>query len=259
MSKRYDKILMYKNIKEQYMKNKNNIKITPFKIIILILVFAIFSYIIYYLFPIMKNIATLEGRIIFKETIINSGINGVFILFGLQLAQIFLVILPGEPLEVLAGMCYGSIGGTIFILLSVFLTTTIIFYLVRRFKKKFVYEFFDKDKIDRIEKSKIFNNPKKIDIILIILFLIPGTPKDLLVYLGGLLPIKPLKFILISTFARLPSVISSTLAGNNIMQGNWKSIWLIYIITFGLVILMFFLINIFDKNKETEEALKEIK
>lgn len=259
MSSRCDKILMFKYIEEQYMKNKSNIKITPFKIIMLIVVIAILSYVIYYLFPIMKNIATPEGRIEFKETITSSEISGIFMIFGLQIAQIFLVILPGEPLEILAGMCYGSIGGTIFILVSVFITTTVIFYLVRRFKKKFVYEFFDKDKIDRIEKSKIFNNPKKIDLILIILFLIPGTPKDLLVYLGGLLPIKPLKFILISTLARFPSVISSTLAGSNIIQGNWKSIVLIYLITFALVILMFFLINIFDKNKETEEALKEIK
>ena len=92
-----------------------------------------------------------------------------------------------------------------------------------------------------------------------ILFFIPGTPKDLLVYIGGLLPIKPLRFILISTFARFPSIISSTLAGSNIMQGNWKSIIIIYLITFTLAIGMLAFINIFDKNKETEKALKEIK
>ena len=47
-----------------------------------------------------------------------------------QIAQIFLAILPGEPLEILAGMCYGTVGGTIFILVSVFITTTR--YLLRR-------------------------------------------------------------------------------------------------------------------------------
>lgn len=241
------------------MKKENNIKITPFKIIILILVIAILSYAVYYLFPVMKNIATPEGQVAFKEKITNSGISGIFMLFGLQLAQIFLVILPGEPLEILAGMCYGSLWGTIFILASVFATTTAIFFLVRKFKKKFVYEFFSKEKVDKIEKSKIFNNPKKVEMILFILFFIPGTPKDLMVYLGGLLPIKPLRFILISTFARFPSIISSTLAGSNIMKGNWTSIVVIYLITFILAIFAFILINIFDKNKETEKALNEIK
>lgn len=241
------------------MKKESNIRLTPFKMIIFILVVAILSYAIYYLFPIMKNIATPQGRIDFREEITSSGLKGLFMLVGLQFAQIFLVILPGEPLEILAGMCYGGIGGTIFIIITVFITTTIIFYLVRKFGKKFVCEFFSKEKIDKIEKSKIFNNTKKIEGILIILFFIPETPKDLLVYIGGLLPVKPLRFILISTFARIPSVISSTLAGSNIIKGNWISILIIYFITFAFAVLMYLLINIFDKNKETQKAIEEIK
>jgi len=241
------------------MKKTSNIKITPFKIIIFILVISILSYAVYYLFPVMKNIATPEGQIEFKETITNSGFAGMFMLFGLQLAQIFLVILPGEPLEILSGMCYGSVWGTIFVLVSVFATTAAIFFFVRKFKKKFVYEFFSKEKVDKIEKSKILNNPKKVELILFILFFIPGTPKDLMVYLGGLLPIKPLRFIMISTFARFPSIISSTLAGSNIMKGNWMSIVVIYLITFALAIVVFIIVNIFDKNKETKKALNEIK
>jgi len=241
------------------MKKERSNQITPFKIIMFIIFIAICSYIVYYLFPIMKNIATPEGQLEFKETITNSGIAGIFMLFGLQLAQIFLVILPGEPLEILAGMCYGALNGTIFILVSVFITTTAIFFLVRRFKKKFVYEFFSEEKVDKIEKSKIFNNPKKVEMIMFILFFIPGTPKDLMVYLGGLLPIKSLRFILISTFARFPSIISSTLAGSNIMKGNWISILIIYLITFALAIVAFILVNLFDKNKETQKAFEEIK
>lgn len=241
------------------MNKQGSKKVKIFKLIIFLLVIAICSFVVYYLFPIMKNISTLEGQIAFKEKITNSGITGVLMLFGLELAQIFLVILPGEPLEILAGMCYGTLGGTIFLLISVFIITTAIFYMVKKFGKKLVYEFFNKEKIDKIENSKILNNPKKIEIIMFILFFIPGTPKDLLVYIGGLLPIKPLRFILISTFARFPSIISSTLAGSNIMQGNWKSLIIIYLITFALAIGMFAIIKVFDKNKETEMALREVK
>ena len=257
----YDIILMFNLvIKENLIMDKrNNIKITPFKIIIFILVISILSYAIYYLFPIIKNIATPTGQVEFKETITNSGIKGIFVLFGLQVAQVFLVILPGEPIEILAGMCYGCVLGTIFVLVSVFVTTATIFFLVRKFKKKFIYEFFSKEKVGRLEKNKLLNNPKKVEILLFILFFIPGTPKDLMVYLGGLLPIKPLRFILISTFARFPSIISSTLAGSNIMKGNWLSIFVIYLITFGLAIFIFVLISLFDKNKETEKVLNEIK
>ena len=89
--------------------------------------------------------------------------------------------------------------------------------------------------LKKLENSKLFKDPKKIEWIMLILFLIPGTPKDLIVYIAGLLPLKPLRFILISTFARLPSVISSTFAGSNIVVGNWKFSIAIYLVTFLLV------------------------
>lgn len=239
------------------MKKMNKVKII--KIIISIFVIIAFIGLIAYLFPVMKNLSTHEGQVEFKERIDNSGIYGFLTLLGLQFAQIFLVILPGEPLEVLAGMCYGSVGGTIFILFSVALTTTIIFLLVRRFGKNFIYESFDKTKIDKIENSKIFQNPKKIEFILILCFAITGAPKDILVYIGGLLPIKPLRFIMISTFCRLPSIISSTIVGEYFSEGNWKVSMMVYAITFVLTILGLAIVRVFDKDKLTEKALEELK
>ena len=224
-------------------------------IVIIVIVIAIFALAIAYFAPIMKDISTKEGQIEFKEKIDNLGILGMLILFGLEVAQIFFVVIPGEPLEILAGMCYGSIGGTIFITLSVFITTAILYFLGR----KFVYKSFKKEKIDKIENSKILKNPKKVEVIMIILFLIPGTPKDLLVYIGGLLPINPLRFILISTFARFPSVISSTIVGSRLAQGDIKTSAIVYGITFLITAIILAIINLFDKNKETKQALEALK
>ena len=95
--------------------------------------------------------------------------------------------------------------------------------------------------------------------IMIILFLIPGTPKDLLSYIGGLLPIKPLRFILISTFARFPSVVSSTIAGENLVTGNPHITAVSYIVSFILTAAILILVNIFDKDKQTTETLKALK
>ena len=94
---------------------------------------------------------------------------------------------------------------------------------------------------------------------MLILFLIPGTPKDLLIYIAGLLPLKPLRFILISTFARLPSVISSTFAGSSLIAGNWKFSIFIYLITFAIVGIIIFVINKFDKDKTAKQAVDAIK
>lgn len=234
-------------------------KISFVKIILLIFVVIAFVGLIAYLFPVMKSLSTHEGQIAFKQRIDDSGILGFLILLGLQFAQIFLVIVPGEPLEILAGMCYGAIGGTIFSLFSVALSTAIIFGLVRKFGKKFIYQSFDSKKIDKIEKSKIFQNPKKIEFILAMCFAITGAPKDILVYIGALLPIKPIRFILISTFCRLPSIVSSTIVGEYFSEGNWKVSMIVYGITFALTFVTFGIIRIFDKEKLTEKALDELK
>ena len=78
-------------------------------------------------------------------------------------------------------------------------------------------------------------------------------------YIGILLPIKPARFILISTFARFPSVITSTLMGASIVEGNLKWSIIIYAVTFILTILLIFIVNKFDKNNITKDAIKSMK
>ena len=97
------------------MSRKHKVKI--FKIILAIVVLVLIIGIIAYLFPVMKNLSTTEGQIAFKEKVDNSGIYGLLSLFSLQVAQIFLIIVPGEPIEILAGMCYGALWGTVFIMI----------------------------------------------------------------------------------------------------------------------------------------------
>ena len=229
------------------------------KILLNIITITLFVGLIIYLLPVMKGLLTNEGRIEFKNKLDGMGAGKFWILFALEIAQILLVVLPGEPLEILAGMCYGTIGGTIFIMATVCLTTTIVFLLVRKYGRAYVEEFFSKEKIDKIENSKFFKDPKNIEIIMTILFIIPGTPKDLLVYIGGLLPIKPVRYILISTFARFPSVITSTLMGASLLNGNITMSIIIYIATFLLTLIFIFIVNKFDRNKVASEAIKSIK
>lgn len=234
-------------------------KVKVFKLTMTILAIAIIVGIIIYMFPVMRELSTKEGQLAFKEKVSSSGILGLLMLFALQVAQIFLIIIPGEPIEILAGMCYGPIWGTIFIMVSAGIISTIIFSLVRKYGKRFVYNFCDKEKVAKIENSKLFKNPNKIEMIMFILFLLPGTPKDLLAYTAGLLPINPVKFVLISVFARFPSVISSTLAGANLAVGDWKKSIVMYLSIVFVAIIVILIANKFDKDKLAEKAIKTIK
>ena len=227
-------------------KRNKTIKIIIFIITIMILIGCTI-----YLYPIMKELLKPEGRENLKIEIQQNGPNGILLLLGLEAAQIFLPILPGEPIEILAGMCYGTFGGLIFIMLSVFIVTAMIFFMVRKFGRDFVYTMVSKEKIQKIENSKLFTHPKQIEYIMLILFLLPGTPKDLLTYLAGLLPIKPSRFIVIATLARLPSIISSTYAGATLINGNWKIGLLMYVGIFVVVGIAILLAKKFDKTEIT--------
>ena len=236
------------------MKNQKKIKIIKITLTaVILIVLAIFFWKIA---PFMKDLSTTEGQIAFRNKINSMGFLGLLLLFSLQVLQILLVVLPGEPFEVLAGMCYGTWGGWLFITLSVLITTIIIFFSVRKLGKKYLYNFFKKEKVEKIMSSKLLKNETNLEMVLCLIFLLPGTPKDLFVYIGGLLPVKPLRFILIATLVRFPSVITSTMVGANITKGNWKISLLIYLLTFVAVAISMVILKIKDKNKEIIEIIK---
>lgn len=229
------------------------------KMITFILTIAILVCATIYMIPIMKQIGTSEGRIEFKDKIAQSGFLGVLMLFGLELAQMILAILPGEPVELLAGMCFGTIWGTIFLMISISIATSLIYFLVKKYGRDFIEEFVSKKKLDKIENSKLFKDEKKIETIMTVLFLIPATPKDLLVYVGGLLPIKTSRFLLIATLLRFPSVISSTIAGNKLLEGKWQVSILAYAVTFALTLITIFIVDKLDKSNTTQKVINSVK
>ena len=108
---------------------KSEKKSKTIKLIIFITVTLILIGFTIYLFPIVKSLFNPEGREVFKVQIQESGVKGALMLLGLELAQILMPIITGEPIEILAGMCYGTLGGFVFITISVLLITTFIFFI----------------------------------------------------------------------------------------------------------------------------------
>jgi len=196
-----------------------NDKAKIIKIVTLVVFIIIMIFLTIKIFPIFKSISTEEGRMSFKEDMEGLGIKGIFAIIGLMIVQIFLPILPRRTTRNLSrNVISEQFGGLFIIFAGAFISSFAIFFAVRKFGRGFLYSFVSKERIEKLENSKLFSNPKRIYTILFILFFIPGTPKDLFVYVAGLLPIKPTKFLLISTFARFPSIISSTIAGSSLVE-----------------------------------------
>lgn len=139
-------------------------------------------------------------------------------MLGINIVQVLLAFLPGEPVELASGYAFGFWEGTALCLVASGLATSMIYWATRRWGWKLVGLFFDRSLFDRFSWLK---SAKRLELIMFIVFLIPGTPKDFLTYFAGLTNMRFLPVVLIATFGRIPSIVTSTIAASAVGSGNW--------------------------------------
>lgn len=206
-------------------------------IILSILIICATIYTCIKLVPLLNSLKDPTYQEEFKKQIEKSGIWGFLAILTIQILQVFIAFIPGEVVEIMAGVLYGSLGGLLLCLLGLLIATLLIYYIV----KLFAYNYIDKYK-EKLSTYSFLNSPKKIHIYFFIIFLIPGIPKDIFIYLVPFLPIKISTFLIVSLIARIPSIISSTIAGDSFIKGNY----LLSIIVFAVFTLLGILAILFN-------------
>lgn len=229
------------------------------KFLILGLIFVFMGFLTIKLWPFIISLKDEEGREALKDFIISRGSLGVLTFLGIQVLQIIVAVIPGEPIEVLAGLIYGTWGGYLICTVGVLIGTIIIYYTVKLLGMSFIELLIDKEKL---EKYKFLHDAKKLEAITFTLFFIPGTPKDLLTYFMPLTKIKPWVLFTIVTVARAPSIISSTFAGASIGAGKLVQTIVIFVVigAIGILGIMFNdkIIKAFNSKKENiKSKIKE--
>ncbi|MDR1319481.1 MAG: VTT domain-containing protein [Treponema sp.] len=221
-----------------------------------LLIFFVFFTVILCVFfwPFFRKLREEEYRQWFSGWITKLGIKGVLILLGMQMLQIVVAVIPGGPVELLAGAAYGCPGGLAICLTGCAAATTLIFFLVKKFGSPFVDLFFSRKKI---KKYAFLKDTRRLSLVVFVLFLIPGTPKDILTYVFSLSDIGFARFVLISCLARTPAIFSSTLMGASVIEGRWRLLLLIFLLiaATGLLGLLFGgrIIAFFRDKKQTQK------
>lgn len=168
---------------------------------------------------------------LFRDWVERSGIWGEAAYMGMVIIQIIVALIPGEALEIVGGYAFGALEGTLLCFAAATVGSLIVFGLVRRFGVRLVEVFFS---LEKLRSLRFLQSSKKRDMLFLIIFMIPGTPKDLLCYFAGLTDIKLPVWLLICSVGRLPSIISSTVGGNAL--GTEKYIFAIVIFAVTLAI-----------------------
>ena len=164
----------------------------------------------------------------FQKWVDSHHIWGRLAFVGMMCLQVVFAIIPGEPMEIGAGYAFGSIEGTLLCLAGAAVGSSIIYLFTKKFGIKLVEAFISKEKILSLSFIK---NTKKLNLLIFILFFIPGTPKDIFTYFIGLTPMKLHIFLLISSIARIPSVITSTISGDALVSQNYGFAISVFVIT----------------------------
>lgn len=147
----------------------------------------------------------------------NAGPWGFLILLAIQFLQIVVAFIPGEVVQVAAGMIYGPWVGALIIWLGCIVSSAFIFVLVHKLGAPFVQAMVPEKYMGKFrewEKSPKFNA------IVFILFLIPGLPKDVFTYITPLTHMSLRDFVLISNVARIPGIVLSTYAAAGLVNGD---------------------------------------
>lgn len=210
------------------------------KLVGLVVFIVLITAIVVAIWPTLSIVFEPGGVETFIELITSQGPLGVLILLGMQLLQIIVAFIPGEVVQIAAGMMYGPLWGSVVILVGCVLSSMVVYELVHKLGAPFVRSMVGEK---QLLKFRQFELSGKFGVTVFILFLIPGFPKDVLTYIVPLSDMNLRTFLLLSTISRTPGVIISTYAAAGLADGNIVTSVIIFVVAALIAIIVLLLRN----------------
>ncbi len=162
---------------------------------------------------------------------------GILCTVLLQMLQVFSLVISGVPIQVAAGVVYGTFYALVICLLSSTLALTLSLFLWkgmgRRMAKWFPVEEKDLRLINRLAAS---GTPPRY--VVLLAGMIPVLPNGLIPLLAARLKISVPSFALWVGLGSLPNMLLCCAIGNRLVRGDWAVSILYFAIMMGLVIVL---------------------
>lgn len=197
-------------------------------VLILGIVIGIPAYLIFIHPEIWYNFKSIEAFELFMKRHEEMSIP---IYFGCQMIQVVVTVLPGQVIQIAGGYFYGFFLSMLLSIAGITCGSGIAFMIARMLGQRPVALIFGEQKF---LKYKEMLDTKKAHMIIFLLYLIPGFPKDMLAYAAGVSRMRFTTFIVLSMVGRLPSMTMSLLMGGMLERRNYT----------GAVILAIFVVII---------------
>lgn len=195
---------------------------------IILLVCFITAVILFYINYSEELYAIVRNKESLKDWLSGFGASSKVILILIRALQTIVKFIPAEPLEIASGYIFGTFQGCLLCLIGTEIGSAVIILLTKFTGEKFLHVILSAKQIETAQK---YIERIDLKLSLFILYLIPGTPKDLLTYFQFFMPISIPKFLIITAVARIPSIITSTWCGAEIGNSNFIYSIIIFAVT----------------------------
>jgi len=208
-----------------------------YKILALSVLIVIF--LLGYIYRIQLWEKTVEYFLVFSDrerikNFINSfgaGAPAVFII--IQILQVLFAPVPGEATGFIGGFLFGTVKGFLFSSIGLSIGSCLNFIIGRFLGERYIRKVISDDYLNRFD---IFVKRQGI-IVIFILFIFPGFPKDYLCLFLGLSTLPFKVFIILAIIGRMPATFLLSLQGAYLFEQNY----LVFALVFCLCILLFLL------------------
>lgn len=219
-------------VRKQKLRKKIKVITAIIKLaLLLVILIAVPVYIYFFHHDIIERFSDMQNvKALFAEYRTES----VFFYIAAQIIQIVICIIPGQWLQFAAGYMYGFWIGYILSLVGAALGTVLTYYIARLLGHDAMHLIFGEEKIHQMLHTL---NSKKAVVLVFLIFLIPGVPKDLCNYVAGLSEMKLKRFMLVSLIGRSPGMMGSLLIGRYIMVGQYTGAVIVAVIAVVLFVL----------------------
>jgi len=138
----------------------------------------------------------------------------------LQCLQVVLAPIPGELFGAVGGFVFGAVPNVLYSTIGLTLGSMGAFAGGRLMGAPLVKLVVSRETWERFR----FLTERKGTFIALVLFTIPGFPKDVLCYILGLSPMGFLPFIIVCVIGRLPGTIMLSYSGSAVYDENWLAL-----------------------------------
>lgn len=214
------------------------------KLIGLALLGIIFIVVMIKFYPQIKELV--QNKEQFKEYVNSFGFMGYVIFMLFEILQVIIALIPGDLFHVSAGFIYGMPLGFLLAYFGEVFGALIAFGLAKYFGTDIVRKFVSEE---RIRKTSELINSAKGSFGILVLCLIPGIPKDILIYVAGITPVKPLRFLIIFLLCRIPDIFIKASGGATVSNDNYTGLIIVIAAFLLLVGIGLFLKKKFIKQK----------